>query len=356
MISGYLANCSSDSGFFEIELLPGLKEIVYAELAGLNLTKIELHASPKREQIIFKTGSFDERLFKLRSVVAIYQIHVFDIARPKALLGNQNLKRLVSIIQEVIARPSFRDCKTFRISMAGKDSSVMKRVIAEISKETSLNYDSESGELLLRIRRSVLFSDKWEILVRLTARPLSSRAWRICDMPGALNASIAAAMIILSRPTKEDSVLNLMSGSGTLAIERAFAERSEKIVAGDIDAASRDCCQQNITAAKLLKQIELVSFDAAKLPFCSEEFDVILVDPPWGERWGKRDKNLELYKDILIESNRIATSNARLLIITQDKKALSAALSLTGRWTLKYKLTVYQGGYHPSIFLLENPD
>ena len=40
----------------------------------------------------------------------------------------------------------------------------------------------------------------WEALVRLTPRPLSARPWRVCNLPGALDATAAHAMARLSAP------------------------------------------------------------------------------------------------------------------------------------------------------------
>ena len=77
---------------------------------------------------------------------------------------------------------------------------------------------------MLRVRKADIRRDGWEVLIRLTPRPLSAREWRVCNMEGALNATIAAAMIEMTDPSaRRPRVFNLMCGSGTLLIETTAA-------------------------------------------------------------------------------------------------------------------------------------
>src|SRR5438046_2091478 len=65
-----------------------------------------------------------------------------------------------------------------------------------------------------------LRGEGWEALVRLTPRPLAARAWRVCNLPGALDATAAHAMARWSTRAPDERLVNLACGSGTLLVER----------------------------------------------------------------------------------------------------------------------------------------
>src|SRR5581483_7823655 len=100
-----------------------------------------------------------------------------------------------------------------RIDAAGADSPTFRRLAAELATRTGLADDPATGDLLLRIRPA---AGGWEVACRLSPRPLSTRAWRVRDIPFALNATIAAAMVEMTEPRPQDRFANLLCGSGTL--------------------------------------------------------------------------------------------------------------------------------------------
>src|SRR6266536_3218942 len=154
---------------------------------------------------------------ELRTAVAAYLLVRVSGRRPSALLGDTSLFDQVEAVRRLHPPGAFR---SFRLSAPGRDSAALRRLRAELTERTGLPEDPDDGELYLRIRRARQPADGWEALVRLSPRPLSARAWRAFNLPGALNATIAAAMVELSRPRASDRVLNLMCGSGTILVER----------------------------------------------------------------------------------------------------------------------------------------
>ena len=44
------------------------------------------------------------------------------------------------------------------------------------------------------------WGEGWEVLVRLTPRPLTARPWRVCNWPGALNAVVAGIGSFVKSP------------------------------------------------------------------------------------------------------------------------------------------------------------
>ena len=278
-------------------------------------------------------------------VVAVYRLETFSVPRPKALLGHQHLTRLLQNIEEVRKEAAFT---SFRFSAAGSDSAVFMRLAEEIHKETGLHHDAEEGDLLLRLRRS---QKGWELLLRTTPRPLSSRPWRVCNLSGGLNATLAAAMVALVGVKSQDRFFNPMCGSGTLLIERRSRGQAARLVGCDISGEALTCSEENVQASHL-SGIELLRADATSLPFESASFDVIVADVPWGDAVGTHRDNAALYPAFLTEMARVAAPGARLAVLTHEIKLFEKVLSDFKEWQLRDTVRVFHGGHYPRVYLL----
>lgn len=288
-------------------------------------------------------------LLSLRSVVAAYLVTPFEVPRPKALLGDQHFRRLLAAIETVQALHPEGAFKSFRFGAAGSDSTVFERLAAQIGKATGLACDPLEGDLLLRVRPSAA---GWEVLTRLSPRPLSARSWRVCNLTGGLNATVAVAMNALAQAKVTSRYLNAMCGSGTLLIEQGLAGKSGKLVGFDLDGAALACAAQNVRAAGLEGNVELVQVDAAALPFDDGSFDTITADLPWGDAVGNHAMNASLYPTFLAEMARVAAANARLVVLTHEIKLFERVVAAQRYWTLEQELRVFHGGHYPRMYLL----
>src|SRR5690606_18397991 len=119
-----------------------------------------------------------------------------------------------------------------------------------VAATTSLREDPVDGELLVRVRpfRQGQISG-WEVLLRLTPRPLSARAWRTCNRPGGLNATVAVAVNEMLGLDARGAYLNLMCGSGTLLVERALAGAHGTLVGIDSQQEAVECSAANLASA-----------------------------------------------------------------------------------------------------------
>jgi len=140
--------------------------------------------------------------------------------RPRALLGDAAIRamlQLIGAIRGLWPRAAFA---TLRLGTAGAESAVMTRLRRTLAAASGLTETTGSGDLEIRVRRSTAEISGWDVLIRVSPRPLATRAWRVCNMPGALNAATARAMVLVTQPRPNDVFLNLGCGSGTLLIER----------------------------------------------------------------------------------------------------------------------------------------
>ncbi len=174
-------------------------------------------------------------------------------------------------------------------------------------------------------------------------------------MKGALNATVAAAMVAMTQPSSRDHFLNMMCGSGTLLIERAQADiKAQSLVGCDIDVNALEGAQKNLKACGLSQVVELIQCDATQLPFPAHSFNVICSDLPWGQLVGSYKKNAELYPKVLTEAARVGMVGARLLLLTHNISLLEGILpQFEDVWKLTNVITLCQGGLHPRIYLLE---
>ena len=324
---------------YELDVLPGLEEVAATELAGVPL------ARDVRGLRFWYPGS-PERLTRLRSAVAVYRIKSWDVPRPRGLLGHQQLGELVSYVREVIEVGGHR---SFRIGAAGKESPTMQRLAEELSAALGLPHNPEEGELLLRLRPSA-DGQGWDVLSRITPRPLSARAWRECNMGGGLNATIAYAAHKLAGQRDEDRIFNPMCGSGTLLIERALMGPYDAMVGVDISADAVACARQNLQAAK--KQIEVAQADALDTGLPARSFDLIIADLPWGDAIGDHRHNNVLYPRFLDEMHRLTSRHGRLCVITHEIRLFETLLREQDRWNARELFQVYSGGHHPKAYLL----
>lgn len=327
---------------FEVELLPGLGPFVRTELAALPCG-VEVEAEGSDRLQIRSDGW--EALHGLRRAVAVYRLLNFEVPRPRALLGDEHLRRLLAAVDEVRRRAP-APFATFRLGAAGSDSAVFARLAAEFESATGLRHDPDEGGLLLRIRRGQ--GGSWQTLIRLTPRPLSARSWRRCNLPGGLNAAAGVAMLDLLQLRPVDRYLNPMVGSGTLLVE---APPVAEAVGYDLAPRALACARANLAAAGR-KGVTLELGDATALPLEGGRFDAVAADLPWGDAVGSHRSNAELYPAFLTEMARLCAPGARMVLLTHELALFAGVVEGQGAWRVRRRLQIYHGGHHPEMVLL----
>lgn len=323
---------------YEVEVLGGLERFAQGELR-------ELRGVRPLGGLRFAYGGSTRALKRLRSVVAVYASAYFDVPRPKALLGHQYFSRLLRLIEEVRAQDDFA---SFRFGAAGRETAVFARLAEAIEEASGLRHDPQEGELLLRVARA---EDGWEVLARLTPRPLSARSWRKCNLAGGLNATLAYAMLRLGGVRESDRVFNPMCGSGTLLIERAALGPVRQLVGADLDPAAIACARENVTASGA-RDIELGVLDVVEAELPARAFDLIVADVPWGDAVGSHAANATLYPAFLRAMAHVSSKHARLVLLTHDIALFERTLSEQERWQTREVVRAAHGGHHPRAYLL----
>lgn len=329
---------------FEAEVAEGLETIASDEIK--RLTRLQ-HTHIIKSGVQFTYTDQFENLLQLGTVNSLYLLLKYDVPRPKALLGHQHFQRLLNAIK-FIRNQSEDDFTSIYFSVAGSDTSVMKRLKSEISQHTNMKLVDE-GDLLIRIRRTTY---GWDVLLRVTDRPLSARSWRFCDYPAALNAPTARAMAILSDVKPADNYVNIACGSGTLLIETMAQYNLPHALGIDNDTAILRCATNNIEETPFASKITLSEDDATASNLPDNSIDVINIDLPFGRYVGSHEENLELYPALFKEMARITKPNARIVLLTHEMKLLENVIADYPEFDIAHTLRITQRGLHPKIYVL----
>lgn len=358
---------------YEAEVLPGLAPFAHAELSALpgarpDALPGDAAAIGRLDRLSFAwRGAGDPPIEPLRTVTSLQRLLTFEVPRPRALLGDEALRTIVREAGEVVRRAG--PFEGVRVEAAGRDSAVFVRLRAALARELGLADAPEEGELRLRVRPrpGQVGPRGWQVLIRTTPRPASARAWRVANLPGGLNACVAAAVWRWIGVDPGQRVVNVMCGSGTLAIERAWLGAATRLVGLDLDPDALAAAAANAAAAGLAVDsdlsavrgprdaatLELRLADATATPFEPGSFDVLVADPPWGDALGEAAELPEAYRGLLAEAARLVTPGGTAVIVSHALRAFEAALAdADAAWREEGRLRVFHGGHRPALYRL----
>lgn len=294
----------------------------------------------------------------LRRTVAAYASIGVPARRPRELLETSVMQRVDALLAEIRrVRPKVA-FTGLRLAAAGADSADMRRIAARIAEGAGVPVD-EDGDLLVRVRRGTVADAAgagpgagWEILLRTTPRPLSTRAWRTVDYPGAVNATIAASVMDLLEVGPQDAVLDMTCGSGTLLIEQLHVAAPARAVGVDLAGAAIEAARAHQRAARRRGRVDWLQGDVRELPL-EGGFTRIVTNPPWGTLHGQHESNEALLADLLARAHALAAPDARMGVLTHEITRMHAVLERTGQWRPLREHRFFQKGHHPRLFLLE---
>ena len=343
----------------ELTFLPGLGPLVAEEAASTLLLDGSPAPVPGRDDALeVSVWSAPAEALALRTAVAAFLVLRFDVPRPKSLTSGDHLSRIVDALYASLRAGS---SSSFRFEAAGSDSAVFERLAALLAEATGLRYDDREGELVIRVRRGVRPGTSgdpgWDVLVRLGSRPLSARRWRVTDYPGAVNATIAAAMVQLGSVNASDRVLNLMCGSGTLLVERLAAGPAADAVGVDLSPDALTASSENLTAATFGRDARLLRADCtgpALVEAAGTGYDLLFADPPWGTLHGTHATNAEVHAGMLRAAHDAAAPGARFVVLTHEIKVMERCLrDADALWRVRSETRVFAKGHHPRIYVLD---
>ena len=335
---------------YEAEVIPGLESFAIEDLRvqfGPRIAQVNRH---RAGFIRFRFRGRAPMLRALRSVIAVYRVDHFPLPRPKAFLGHQHFSRLTQTIREV-AQSFSQPPQTLGVGAAGSHSSVMRRLLHELARALQLAPARDGkGELFLRLLPNREAAG-WEALLRISPQPLSAREYRLFNMPGSLNATVAYAMTRIEALAERATVVNLCSGASTILIEHGQTQRRHRLLAIDRSETALEAGRRNAKAAGLDRRVLRIQADAARTPLPARVADRIYADLPFGHHVGSHESNLRLYPALLQEADRLARSDAAFVVLTHEVKLLRRCLKQSP-WAAASETRINLRGLHPRLFVL----
>jgi tRNA (guanine6-N2)-methyltransferase len=156
--------------------------------------------------------------------------------------------------------------------------------------------------------------------IRLAARPLHERPYKLAHRPGSLKPSVAAAMLRLGRVDAGTRLLDPFCGAGTILVEAALAGAHS--AGGDIDAEAVETATANARAAGVDAMIRV--WDARSLPLAGGSIDAIVSNPPWGRQIASGMSLTALYRDSLSEMQRVLAEHGRIVLLVGEPTLVHA--------------------------------
>jgi len=341
---------------YEAELVSGLEELVEREIRTVLGRPARLLGRPADGRVAFQLDEALSRCDGLRLANAVHLVDRFDVPRPRALLGHEHMTRLMSSLRALIDLGPKGAFRTFRVSAAGVDSSAFTRLRDELARELGLEPAEERAHLLVSVRRPPDGSDGWQVLTRTTPMPLSARSWRVCDYPGALNATVAHAIAQLTRPVAEQRYLNLACGSATLLVERLMLGPAVQAIGVDANDEALRCARQNLRSAGFNRDVEVAKGDITSLCLPDGSVNAVVGDLPYGMLSRVSGSIQDLYESSMAEATRVITHGGRMVVVTARKKQFRTAIGrVEDDWVeereIRIKIPFKSGSLTPSIWV-----
>lgn len=300
----------------KLTFINGLKDVAVAEIerySNINVVKIIDTA------LYIEIPENLDSIQSLKSITGTYltiqgsNLNPHFISKHKSILG--------SLIEQILkgTKESF---KTYKLSCAGSDTKEVKSLNRFIGDTYKL-IPAEDADMEIYIGKQ---GSIWEIGVRSLPRPLSVRDYRVANIPGGLNSTVAYAMNTYATTTVHPHrYLNIFSGSATLLLEAVSFFDTVELVGFDANGKTNALAIQNIKKAGKLKSIQLKTADIFSKPQLGT-FDSITSDLPFGMKISKGEDIEKLYRCFVEYCEESLASNGTLVVYTTEHELLKSIL------------------------------
>jgi 23S rRNA G2445 N2-methylase RlmL len=163
--------------------------------------------------------------------------------------------------------------------------------------------------------------DDWAtVALRLSDRRMRHRTYKEEHRPASLRPTLAAAMVALSQPRRDDRFCDPMCGAGTILAERALYGAYRRLVGGDIDPDVLDATRVNLARIRETRGKHILHlWDARALPIVAGSLDVVVTNLPFGKQIGSQAENVALYERFFQELARTLCTGGRAVLLTSEK-------------------------------------
>ncbi len=238
-------------------------------------------------------------------------------------------------------------CFSLTVNFVGKRNYTgdeIKQVCATaISARHGWRYTPDDDVADLNVRVFIEHESAW-IGVRLGARPLHRRSYKLDHVPGSLKPPVAAAMLRLAGLAPGARLLDPCCGAGTLLIEASLS--GAKAMGGDISSEVLAAARANGAAANV--PLRLCRWDARRLPLPDGSVDAVISNPPWGRAVATGMDVGAFCRQFCAEARRVLAPDGRVVLLTSALPADFPGLRLDTA------LEISLFGQTPAILIFSN--
>lgn len=300
----------------KLSYITGLRLVVLKELKQFNFQILD-----EGEDSVFVQFSEEAipEIKHLRSVARTYVVMQGDKYHPAYISKH---KSIIGSLVDVVIKNNKKDFRNFKISCAGSESPEVRGISQYIQERYDLK-EKKEADLKMHI---IKLEDVWEIGIQVTPRPLSVRDYKVVNMSGAMDPTIAYAVNSLCNLEKLNSYLNVFSGSATLLIEVAQSfPNLEKLVGFDNDKKHISLSIKNVKKAGLIKKIHIKEANIFDKPDFGK-FDAIVSDLPFGMAISKNENIEKLYETFIEYCEGKLEPKGRLALYTSEHELIESIL------------------------------
>ncbi len=330
----------------KVTFVSGLRTIVLDEIA--QYPELVLHHQ-FGDEIFLELPTSLEIVRDLKSITNAFIVRQDTKLNPRFINSH---KSILGELVEMTLDDRAQTFKTFSLSCAGSDSVEIQKIIKFVSVQYKLVHAEEGADMKIHIGK--LDNDSWEIGVCLTSRPLSVRNYRVVNIQGGMNPTIAYAMNSFCSLKQSESYLNIFSGGATLLIEAGLINKNLTLQGFDSDGKRIADSVKNIKQAGLIKNINLKAADIYDKPEFGM-FDIITSDLPFGQLVGKNENLRDLYETFIYYCETHLTPTGTLAVYTSEYELLKELLDTSKfeiKESLSLKLITSVNSYlYPKVFI-----
>ncbi len=311
--------------------MPGLEKIASDEirerLQGASVGGFKT-VRDKNGLVLFDYAGDPQDLLELRTTEDVFVLlaHVHDIVNGyrglstvyETMRRTPTVRRALSLHKRATnAKPkshlSFRVISRMASNQPYKRIDLQRRVKKALHRRRRIPWQGVNDGEDLEIWANLIGSE-FICGLRLSDATMRHSTYKVAHVPASLRPSVAAAMVRLSQPEKDDIFLDPMCGAGTILIERGLAEYHGLLLGGDIDDKALRAAAENIGPRH--KPRRLFRWDVCHLPLVSHSIDRIVCNPPFGGKSHSQRSLPALYKGFFKEIGRVLKPGGLAVLLT----------------------------------------
>lgn len=193
--------------------------------------------------------------------------------------------------------------------------------------------------------------------LRLSDRSMRHRTYKQEHLPASLRPTVAAGMVWLAAIRPQQIVADPMCGAGTILAELLAAVRMHdipgvRVLGGDSDASAVRAARGNLARQG---QLELLRWDATRLPMADHSLDAIISNPPFGKQMQPEINIGHFYRRMIKQYHRILKPGGKAVLLVSEFDALREA-TRPYAWKMVRMLRVRVLGQQAVISVWRRPD